>query len=297
MSLPFAVHSETSLPVIGVLSGGSRESDSLRVSAFLQGLKDIGYIEGQNVSIRYRWTAGRNDQLKALADDLVHQQVTVISTIGGTAAALAAKAVTSTIPVVFTTGGDPIQLGLVTSLNRPSTNMTGVVLLSVELTGKRLELLLELLPEINLFALLTNPANPTSETATQQAQDFAQSHGLLLHVLHAGAPNDIHIAFDAIVAHQAGGLVIDVDSFLTNRTAQIVALAARRRVPTIYGWREPVIAAGLMCYATSLADAYRFVGRYTGLILKGRQSRLTAGSAGDENRTASQSHNRNGTWP
>ena len=204
-----------------------------------------------------------------LAADLVRRQVTVIAAIGGTVTAVAAKNATSTIPVVFNMGADPIQFGLVNSLNRPGTNMTGVVILSTDLAGKRLQLLKELLPSATAFALLVNSTNPSSVPEIKNAQEAAQSLGVQLDVLEASTVNEIELAFGALKASSANGLVVAVDPFLTGRSEQIVQLAERYGVPTVYGWRVFADLGGLMSYAPSLAEAYRSVGVFVGKVLKG----------------------------
>ena len=266
---PFAARAQQALPVIGYLTTGSQESDPIRVSAFQQGLRETGYVEGQNVVIEYHWAQGQYDRLSNLAADLVRRQVTVIVAIGGTPSVLAAKAATSTIPIIFNIGLDPVPLGLVASLNRPGGNMTGVAILQAELAAKRLELVHELLPTAAVVALLVNPTNPYTELETKAVREAARSLALQLRVLRASTASDIDAAFATLVELRAAALVVSVDSFLTSRNDQIVALAARHAVPAIYGWREFAAAGGLMSYAPSLADGYRQVGVYAGKILKG----------------------------
>jgi putative ABC transport system substrate-binding protein len=259
------------MPVIGYLSVGSQKSDNIpgRLIAFRQGLKELEYIEGQNLAIEYRWAQDQYDRLPELAADLVRSQVTVI-VAPSAPTALAAKAATSTIPIVFTLGIDPVQSGLVASLSRPAGNVTGVSLLNAEMAGKRLDLMHELLPTATAVALLVNPANPSnSELETITLQDAARALGLQAHVLPASTPSEIDAAFGAIVELRAGGLVLAGDPFFTSRRNQIVTLAARHAVPTIYIWREFAAAGGLMSYGPDLADSYRQAGIYTGQILKG----------------------------
>ena len=257
------------MPVIGYLSSESPPADTLRSAGFRKGLSETGFVEGQNVVVEYRWADGDYARLPELAADLVRRQVTVIAAIGGTAAAVAAKGATSTIPVVFNMGADPIQLGLVSSLNRPGANMTGVVVLSTELAGKRLQLLNELLPSATAFALLINPTNPASESETRVTQEAAQFLGVHLDVLRASTPSEIEIAFDALMGLKASGLVVAVDAFFTAHCDQIVKLAAEHAVPTVYGWRAFTDIGGLMSYAPNIAEGYRSLGILVGRILKG----------------------------
>jgi putative ABC transport system substrate-binding protein len=259
------------MPVIGWLSSGSPASDSIpgRLPAFWRGLNESGYAEGQNVAIEYRWAEGQYDRFPALAADLVHRRVAVIVT-PGPSQAFAAKAATSTIPIVFETGIDPVQSGLVASLNHPGGNITGVSLLNAELAGKRLDLLHELLPTAAVVALLVNPANPSNtELETTSLQDAARALGLQVHVLRASTQSEIDAAFGALADLRAAALVVAGDAFFTSYRDEIVALAARHAVPAIYIYREFAEAGGLMSYGTDLADSYRQVGIYTGKILKG----------------------------
>jgi putative tryptophan/tyrosine transport system substrate-binding protein len=259
------------MPVIGCLSIGSHESDNIppRLTAFRQGLNETGYVEGRNVAIEYLWAQGQYDRLPALATDLVRRQVTVIFAVGGTPPALAAKAATSTIPIVFNLGIDPVQSGLVASLNRPGGNITGVVNFTTELAAKRLELLHELVPKATVAALLVNPTNPVNDPETRSAEDAARALGMQVHVLRASTPSEIDVAFGTLVELRAGALVVSGDPVLTNRRDQIVALAAGHAVPAIYLWREFAAAGGLMSYGSNLADNYRQAGIYTGKILNG----------------------------
>ena len=268
---PFDAHAQQPVPVIGWLSSGSLESDNIpaRLPAFRQGLSEMGYVEGQNVTIEYRWAEGQYDRFPALAADLVRLQTTVIVT-PGPSQTFAAKAATSTIPIVFETGIDPVLSGLVASLNRPGGNITGVSLLNAELAGKRLDLLHELLPTATAIALLVNPTNPSnSELETTSLRDAAHALGLQAHVLQASTPSEIDTAFGTLVEVRAGALVVAGDSLFTSRRNQIIALAARHAVPAIYIYREFASAGGLMSYGTDLADSYRQLGRYTAKILKG----------------------------
>jgi putative ABC transport system substrate-binding protein len=260
--------SKKDLPAIGYLSPGSPESDDFRLTAFRKGLNETRYVEGQNVAIEYRWAHGQNDRLSALAVDLVHLQVLVI-VAAGAPPAFAAKAATSAIPIVFVLGIDPVQSGLVASLNRPGGNITGVALIFTELAAKRLELLHELVSTASIVALLVNPTNPVADPVTRSLQDAARSLGLQTHVLRASAANEIDAAFGALVELRADALVLGGDPFFTNQRTQIVALAARHAVPAIYEFRLFPAVGGLMSYGADLVDSFRQAGVYTGKILKG----------------------------
>src|SRR5262249_4865682 len=257
------------MPVIGFLNGGS--PDPNRVAAFRRGLNESGYVEGRNVTIEYHWAEGQYDRLPALARDLVHRQVAVIATTS-TPAAITAKAATTTIPVVFTTSSDPVQLGLVASLSRPGGNLTGATQLNIEVTPKRLEILHELLPTANLFALLVNPTNPYSEILSRNVQAAASTLGLRLHILHASTEHDFDTAFASLGQLRSGGLVIGGgEAFLDSRHVQLAALALRHSVPTIYQGRDFALAGGLMSYGGSTLDSYRVAGLYAGRIVKGEK--------------------------
>jgi putative ABC transport system substrate-binding protein len=256
------------MPVIGFLHGGSPAERAHLVAAFHQGLKESGYVQGQNVAIEYRWAENHYDRLPALAADLVRRQVTVIVAPGGTPWILAAKAATATIPIVFELGADPIDVGLVASLSRPGGNLTGVTTLGTEVGPKRLELLHELSPTASIVALLVNPTGPAAETQTKGMQAAARALGVQLHVLHANTERDFDMVFATLVQLRAGALAIGSDAFFFSRRDQIIPLAARHLVPTIYPTREFVAAGGLMSYGASITDAYRQAGVYTGQILK-----------------------------
>ena len=257
------------LPVIGFINVASAKGYAPQLSAFLKGLSEAGYIDGRNVTIEYRWADGRNDRLPAMATDLVQRQVAVIAA-GSTPAALAAKAATTTTPIVFETGADPVQLGLVASLNRPGGNVTGVTQTNVEIAPKRLQLLHELVSAAGVMALLVNPANPTlAETATKEVQAAARSLGLELHVLNASTESDFDEVFAKLNQLRVGGLVIGPDPFFISRSIQLAALTVRHAVPTVFEFREFTAAGGLMSYGADVTDAYRLTGNYTGQVLKG----------------------------
>jgi putative ABC transport system substrate-binding protein len=256
------------MPVIGFLHGASSEGYEPMATSFRQGLKEAGYVDRQNVAIEFRWAEGHYDQLPAMAADLVRRQVAVI-VAGGTPAAFAAKAATSIIPTVIVVGGDPVQLGLVGSLNRPGGNVTGLAVLTVQLEAKKLELLHELLPAATAIALLVNPTNVLAESETKDVQDAARSLGLHLHILNASTESQIDAAFGVLAELRATALIVSVDTFLNNSRGQIVGLAARYAVPAVYGVRDFVKAGGLMSYGTDLVDVYRQQGIYAGKILKG----------------------------
>ncbi|HEX3523665.1 MAG TPA: ABC transporter substrate-binding protein [Stellaceae bacterium] len=268
---PGSAGAQLPMPVIGYLSPGSPETDNIpgRLMAFRQGLNEMGFVEGQNVAIEYRGAQGQNDRLPDLASDLVRRRVTAIVT-NSPPPTLAAKAATATIPIVFLLGIDPVQSGLVVSLNRPGGNITGVSLLNAELAGKRLDLLHELLPTATDAALLINPTNSSNaEFETTSLQDAAHALGLQVHVLRASTPSEIDAAFEALVDLRAAALVVAGDPFFTSQRAQIIALVARHAVPAIYVYREFAAVGGLMSYGTDLADSYHQAGLLTGKILKG----------------------------
>jgi putative ABC transport system substrate-binding protein len=260
---------QKAMPVIGYLNGGSPGRTAANLTAFRQGLSEAGYIEGQNVAIEYRWAEDRYDRLPALAADLVERKVDVIAASGGPTPARAAKNSTSTIPIVFASGGDPVVTGLVGSLARPDGNLTGVSYLVVELNPKRLDLLSQLVPRARLIAVLVNPKNPNTERVKQKMQDVAQPNGVLLDILTASSDSEIDAAFAALAQGHAGALVVQADPIFTSRREQLVALAARHGVAAIYSWREFTTAGGLISYGPNLAAVYRQLGIYTGRILKG----------------------------
>jgi len=262
---------QPAMPVIGFLDVASLEARRDLVAAFHRGLKETGYVEGQNVAIEYRWAGDRNDRLPELAADLVRRQVTVIAALG-TQMTLAAKAATATIPIVFFMGADPVELGFVASLHRPGGNVTGVTSLNVELVQKRLELVHELIPTATMIALLVNPASPNlAQSATTDAQAAARTLGLKLEVLQARTERDFDTLFATLVQLRAGGLVIGPDAYFNSQIERLAALTVRHAVPTIYQYREFAAAGGLMSYGGSIAEAYRQAGVYSGRILKGEK--------------------------
>jgi putative tryptophan/tyrosine transport system substrate-binding protein len=268
---PLGAHGQQSaMPVVGFLNTRVPGADPHLLAAFRRGLKETGYVEGQNVTIEYRWAYNQYDRLPALAADLVHRQVTVIAAIGSPSAP-AAKATTTTIPIVFIIGFDPVEVGLVTSLNRPGGNLTGVTVLGVELGSKRLELLHELAPTANIVAALVNPNTPAAETQSTDLQTAARTLGLKLHVLHARTEGDFDTVFATLLQLGAGGLVVGNDTFFSTRSEQLAALALRHGVPAIFQYRQFVEAGGLMSYGGDLADNYRLTGVYTGRVLKGEK--------------------------
>jgi putative tryptophan/tyrosine transport system substrate-binding protein len=256
------------MPVVGFLHYGSPETYVHIVSAFRQGLRDSGFVEGQNVAIDYRWANGQYDRLPALAADLVQHQVVAIAA-AGFVGAQAAKAATATIPVVFASGVDPVASGVVASLNRPGGNVTGVSLISLELAAKRLELLRELMPQVRVIALLINPNNPSTGTELTDAEAAARTLGLQIRKVTASNERDLDAAFATMQAPRVDALIVSQDGYYIHRRDQIIALAARHAVAAVYSWREYPAAGGLMSYAPSLAEGYRQVGIYIGKILKG----------------------------
>jgi putative ABC transport system substrate-binding protein len=262
---------QPAMPVIGFLNGGSPKGYAPMVAAFGRGLKEAGYVEGQNVAIEYRWAEGQFDRLPALVADLVGRQAAVIAATS-TPAALAAKAATTTTPIIFTTSADPVQLGLVPSLSRPGGNVTGALQLNVEVAPKRLQLLHELMPAASVMGLLVNPTSAAAEAQARELQAAAVSLGLRLHVVQASAERDFDKVFATLRQLRAGGLVIaSADPFFTSRGEQLGALTLQHAVPAAYQYREFVAAGGLMSYGGSITDTYRLAGLYTGRILKGEK--------------------------
>ena len=261
---------QAALPVIGYLNNGSPESDAPRLTGLRRGLSETGYVEGRNFVIEYRWAGNQVDRLPALAADLVHLRVAVIVS-AGRVATLAAKAATTTIPIVFGFGADPVETGLVASLNRPGGNLTGFNAFAGELGAKALALLHELMPSIATIGFLENPNNPVSELRTRDVLAAAAAIGLNVQILKAGTDREIDAAFVSLVQARTGALLVGNDAFFNSRIDQLVALAARHAIPTMYTFREFVVAGGLIGYGTSLIEAYRQVGLYTGRILKGEK--------------------------
>ena len=260
---------QPAMPVVGFVSVASAKGYAPQLSGFLKGLSETGYVDGRNVAIEYRWAEGRTDRLPAMVADLVHRQVAVIAATT-TPAALAAKAATTTIPVVFEMASDPVRLGLVRSLSRPGGNVTGVTNLIVEVAPKRLELLHELLPTASVVALLVNPTNPTvAEAYITEVQAAARTLGLELHVLNASTERDFDEVFAKLIQLRAGGLVIGGDPFFTSRSEQLAALTVHHAVPAVYQGRRFAVAGGLLSYGADSTDAYRLAGNYTGRVLKG----------------------------
>jgi putative tryptophan/tyrosine transport system substrate-binding protein len=255
---------QAAMPVIGWLSARSSPNEN-EMAAFRSGLSERGYIEGKNVSIEF--TSGRNDRLAELATELVARRVNVLVAAGGTPSALAAKAATTTIPIIFGIGGDPVTAGLVASWNRPGGNLTGYSLITVDLAPKRLELLREVVPSAAVIALLINPSNPNAQPQTKEVRDAARARGMQLHIVTASTERD----FATLIRERADALLVSGDPFLLSRADQIVALAAHHHIPAIYAYRELAAAGGLMSYGASLAAQWRHLGVYTGRILKGEK--------------------------
>jgi putative tryptophan/tyrosine transport system substrate-binding protein len=262
---------QPAMPVIGFLSARSSAESSQHVGAFRQGLSELGYVEGQNVAIEYRWAEGQYDRLPVLASELVAHRVSVIAATGGNVSGLAAKSATSTIPIVFIVGDDPVKLGLVAALNRPGGNVTGMSVFTTELGTKRLELLNELVPEGTGFGLLINPNYQGASSEATSVQTAARSLGRPIVVLNARSEREIDDVFATLADRKVGALIVDADALFVSRRDQLVAQSARHAIPTIYDLRDFVAAGGLMSYGASLADAYRQVGTYTGRILKGEK--------------------------
>ena len=272
-SLPLAARAQQArTPVIGFLSSASPDKYTIRLDAFRQGLKEVGYVEGQNVTVEYRWAEGQNQQLATLGAELVQRQVNVLVAAGGTPSALAAKAATATIPIVFQVGTDPVAIGLVASLNRPGGNVTGVTTLNVGLGPKWLELLHQILPAATNIAVLVNPSSPAiAQAFVQNLRPAASTFQQQLHVLEASTELDIDKAFAALGQLRADALVITPDTFFSSRAEQLGALGVRYTVPTVFEFQPFTAAGGLLSYGGSETDNYRLVGNYTGKILKGEK--------------------------
>jgi putative ABC transport system substrate-binding protein len=259
---------QSSMPVIGYLGPGSAQSDAFRVTGFRQGLKEAGFVEGQNLTIEYRWAEDHSDRLPTMAADLVHHQVAVIVATS-TSASLAAKAATTTLPIVFETAADPVKLGFVGSLSRPGGNLTGVTQLGEEEVPKRLELLRELLPATRVMALLVDPADPLAESQVRMSLVAAKTLGLELHVLNASIERDFDAALVKLTELRAGGLTIGGAPLFTSHIEQLATLTVRHQIAAVYQRREFAAAGGLMSYGTDIADTHRLVGIYTGRVLQG----------------------------
>jgi putative ABC transport system substrate-binding protein len=264
---------QTAMPVIGYLSGSTFEMTRGYVAAFHRGLADTGFIEGRNVALEYRWAEGHNDRLPALAADLVHGQVTVIAVGGSTPGALAAKAATQTIPIVFLVGTDPVQVGLVPSLAKPGGNITGVTNVTAELIAKCFELIHELLPPAALIAVLLNQGNVVQATTERKIiQDASRTLGARMMIVEASNTGEIESAFTTLIRERASALVVSGEVFFLTQRERLVELASRHAIPTIYAYREYVNAGGLMSYGGNLRDMYRRIGVYTGRVLKGEKT-------------------------
>jgi len=262
---------QPALPVVGFLGTGSSESDAFRAAAVQKGLMEAGYVEGRNVAFEYRWAENRYERLPALAAELVRREVAVIVAIGGNTSAVAAKLATTTIPIIFAIGGDPIKMGLVASLNRPGGNITGVAFLVATLVAKQFEVLHEAVPKTALIGYLINPNVANYETDTKDVLAAAESVDQKLLVVKARTERELEAAFVTLVQQHVGALVVGGDPFFLTRRAQIVELAARNKVPTIYPLKEYAMAGGLMSYGTSITEAHRIAGLYAGRILKGEK--------------------------
>jgi putative ABC transport system substrate-binding protein len=258
------------MPMVGFIRDGSADANARYVAAFRKGLNETGYVEGQNVTVEYHWLEGQYDRLPALMADLVHRRVAVIATPGNTPGAVAAKAATATIPIVFSVGGDPVRLGLVASLARPGGNATGINFFVNELAAKRLRLLYDLVPKAVRVAVLVNPANTVlTEPTLREVQEAAPAIGLQIQILDASTIGEIDAAFATLARDRPDALFVTADSFFTSRRGQFATLAARDKIPATYSQRDFVAAGGLMSYGTDLADGFHQVGVYTGSILKG----------------------------
>ena len=260
---------QSAMPVVGFIDVGSPADSGAHVASFRQGLNDMGYFEGRNILIEYRWAEGRHDRYPELAADLIRQKVNVIATGANSSASLAVKAATSTIPIVFGVGEDPVKLGLVASLARPGGNATGINFFAAELTAKRLGLLREMVPGAARLAFLVNPANVTAESTVKDLEAAAPAFGVKIQIFDAGTIREIDAAFASLVRQRFDALFVGPDLFFSTRRVQLAIAAARHAVPTIFAQREYAEAGGLMSYGTNIADTYRQVGVYTGRILKG----------------------------
>jgi putative ABC transport system substrate-binding protein len=262
---------QPAMPVIGFLSSRSPGESAGVIAAFRQGLREIGFVEGENLAIAFRWAEGHYDRLPALAAELVGLRVALLFAAGGPPSALAAKAASSIIPVVFSAASDPVEIGLVPSLNQPGGNVTGMGVFNATLGAKRIELTKELMPGAEGIAYLLNPSNPSSEIESKGALAAARALGIELHVLNASTEYELDTAFANVAKLRAGVLVVSGEPFFDSQRDRLVALSARHAIATVYAWREYVLAGGLMSYGTDLPDSYRQAGIYAGRILKGEK--------------------------
>jgi putative ABC transport system substrate-binding protein len=262
---------QPAMPVVGFLGSASPQPWVNYVAGFRAGLKEVGYVDGQNVTIEFRWAEDQYDRLPVLAAELVQRNVAVIFASGGPPSVLAAKAASVTTPIVFMLASDPIKLGMVASLNHPGGNATGVGLFNVAVEPKKLEILHQLVPKAMKIGVLVNPRNPNAQTITTELQTAAGALGLQIHIVNAATPGEFGAAFTTLVQQQAGALVVGSDPFFTNQREALVALAAQHALPAIYEWREFTAAGGLVSYGTNISDAYRQAGIYTARILKGEK--------------------------
>jgi putative ABC transport system substrate-binding protein len=268
---PLAARAQHPIPLIGFLGGASPAPWASLVTAFRAGLKDMGYVEGENLAIEFRWAEGRYDRLPELAADLVRRRVAVLVSTGGLATAQAAKAATTTIPIVFTLGSDPVDTGIVASLNRPGGNITGIHLLTAVIETKRLSLLRDAVPTTKLFAALVNQTNPNAQNHEKSIPEAARGFGIKVHLLHASTTRELDEAFAKLAQVGVGALLVAADPFFNEQRNYIVALAAQYAVPAMYDQRAAALAGGLMSYGTDFLDAYRQAGVYTGRVLKGER--------------------------
>jgi len=267
---PLGVRRQTSsIPVIGFINSVSPEGGAYLATAFRRGLEETGYVDGQNVAIEYRWAEQHFDRLPAMVNEMVQRRVALIAVGGGGGARLAAKAATATIPIVFVTGGDPVREGVVTSLNRPGGNITGVSVPTTALDAKRLELLNQLVPQSVGIAVLVNPTGAGYETQLKDLNAAARTMGRKIHVLNAASEREIDVAFESLSQLRAGGLLVGGEPLFNNQRLHLVELTARQRIPAVFEWREFVAAGGLMSYGSNIANGYREMGVYAGRILKG----------------------------
>jgi putative ABC transport system substrate-binding protein len=260
---------QSEMPLVGFLNSASADTWGHLAQAFRDGMREVSYVEGRNVAIEYHWAEGQIDRLPARAADLVRRRVAVIVTSGGDISALAAKGATSSIPIVSTLAADPVKSGLVATLNRPGGNITGATLFAYDAAAKRVEMLHKLLPKAVAMAILTNPSDPNIALETDAVRAASKILGLQVRFVNAGTESELEVAFNRIARERSDALLVSLDPFFVRRREQLVGLAARHAIPTIYEWREPVLAGGLMSYGTILPDAYRQIGIYAGRILDG----------------------------